>query len=58
MTPIFKIISSLYRDERGQGLMEYGLILSLVSIVVILVLMNIGETNNNTLSTVSSEMAE
>ncbi|MFX4261808.1 Flp family type IVb pilin [Pelotomaculum propionicicum] len=56
MTPILKILSRLYKDERGQGLMEYGLIVSLVSVAVILVMMNIGEANNNTLNTVANEM--
>jgi pilus assembly protein Flp/PilA len=55
---IFKIIIELYKDERGQGLMEYGLILSLVSVIVILALTGIGETNNNTLNQVSSKMVE
>jgi Flp pilus assembly pilin Flp len=53
---ISRIIRRLYKDERGQGLMEYGLILSLVSVAVILVMMNIGETNNNTIIEVSGEM--
>jgi pilus assembly protein Flp/PilA len=34
--------------ERGQGLVEYALILILVSVVVIVVLTSIGETVNNT----------
>ena len=33
---------------RGQGLVEYALILILVSVVVIVVLTSIGETINNT----------
>jgi pilus assembly protein Flp/PilA len=36
------------RGERGQGLVEYALILILVSVVVIVVLTSIGETVNNT----------
>lgn len=36
--------------------MEYGLIISLVSVVVIIVLMNIGEANNNTINTIANEM--
>lgn len=56
VTPIRKVISRLYKDERGQGLMEYGLIVAIVSVAVILVLTNLGETNNNTLNTVSDQM--
>jgi Flp pilus assembly pilin Flp len=55
---IFNIINKLYKDERGQGLAEYGLIVCLVSVVVILVMMNIGEANNNTLNQVANEMVE
>ena len=43
-------------EESGQGMVEYGLIIALVSIVVILVLTNMGESlkklfenTNNTL---------
>lgn len=36
--------------------MEYGLILSLVSIVVILVLMGIAEANKNTMNKVANGM--
>lgn len=56
VAPIYKMFSRLYKDERGQGLMEYGLIVAIVSVAVILVLTNIGETNNNTLNTVAEQM--
>lgn len=36
--------------------MEYGLIVAIVSVAVILVMMYIGETNNNTMNTVANEM--
>lgn len=35
-------------EERGQGLVEYALILILVGVVAIVVLATIGETINNT----------
>jgi Flp pilus assembly pilin Flp len=57
VAPISKIISSLYKDERGQGLAEYGLIVALVSVAIILVMMNLGETNNNTMNKVANEMS-
>jgi Flp pilus assembly pilin Flp len=57
VAPISKIISRLYKEERGQGLAEYGLIVALVSVAIILVMMNLGETNNNTMNKVASEMS-
>jgi Flp pilus assembly pilin Flp len=58
MITIIKIVKGLYEDERGQGLMEYSLILSLVSVIVILVLTGIGNVNNNTVNKIASEMKD
>jgi len=44
-------------DERGQGLVEYGLILVLIAIVVILVLGVVGHQVQNVFSNVSSALA-
>jgi pilus assembly protein Flp/PilA len=41
-------------DQRGQGLVEYGLILILVAIVVIVVLSVVGHQANNVFSNVSN----
>ena len=57
VAPILKTISRLYKDDRGQGLAEYGLIVALVSVAIILVMMNVGETNNNTMNKVADEMS-
>ncbi|MGA7988172.1 MAG: Flp family type IVb pilin [Candidatus Dormiibacterota bacterium] len=40
-------------DERGQGLVEYGLILVLIAIVVIVVVGLVGHQVNNAFSNVS-----
>ena len=40
--------------ERGQGLVEYGLILILIAIVVIVVLGVVGQQTNNVFSNVSN----
>jgi pilus assembly protein Flp/PilA len=44
-------------DERGQGMVEYGLILILIAVAVILVLGVIGHQLNNVFSNVSSGLA-
>jgi pilus assembly protein Flp/PilA len=41
-------------DERGQGLVEYGLILVLIAIVVIVVVGVVGQQTNNVFSNVSN----
>ena len=41
-------------DERGQGLVEYGLILVLIAVVVIVVLGVVGQQVNNVFSNVSN----
>ena len=41
-------------DERGQGLVEYGLILVLIAIVVIVILGVVGQQVNNVFSNVSN----
>jgi Flp pilus assembly pilin Flp len=53
---IMKMISVLFRDERGQSLAEYGLIICILSVAVMLVMMNIGRKNNDTLNQVANEM--
>jgi pilus assembly protein Flp/PilA len=41
-------------DERGQGMVEYALILMLIAIVVIVVLSVVGQQTNNVFSNVSN----
>ena len=41
-------------DQRGQGLVEYGLILILIAIAVIVVLGVVGQQTNNVFSNVSN----
>ncbi|MCR4397390.1 MAG: Flp family type IVb pilin [Firmicutes bacterium] len=48
MTSLYLRLVRFFEDERGQGMVEYGLILVLVSIVVIGVLGSVGG-NLNTL---------
>ena len=44
------------RNEKGQGLVEYALILVLVAIVVIAALMILGPIIGNTFSTINSSL--
>jgi pilus assembly protein Flp/PilA len=44
-------------DERGQGLVEYGLIVVLIAIVVIVVLGVVGQQVNNVYSNVNNGLA-
>ena len=43
-------------QEKGQGLVEYALILVLIAVVVILILTTMGRQINNTFSTISNAM--
>jgi pilus assembly protein Flp/PilA len=48
--------SAMY-DERGQGMVEYALILVLIAIVVIVILQVVGQQVNNVFSNVSNGLA-
>jgi len=53
MTRLYALISSFFvRDEEGQGLAEYALILSLIAILAIVALIFLGGQVSKTLSTV------
>ena len=45
------------RDEQGQGMVEYALILVLIAIVVIVILQVVGQQVNNVFSNVSNGLA-
>jgi len=45
-------------EERGQGLVEYALILVLIAIVVLLAVQLFGTTLNNTFETINNRLAE
>ncbi len=50
------LIDLIDRDERGQGLVEYALILVLIAIVAILALAFIGTQLSTTLSSIGSSV--
>jgi pilus assembly protein Flp/PilA len=51
-----KVLTVLDRDEEGQGLAEYALILALIAIVAIIALIFLGSQVSKILSTVGSSV--
>jgi pilus assembly protein Flp/PilA len=55
---VLKVLKRLFKGEEGQGMVEYGLIIALVAIVVIVVLTAMGgklkDTFNNITNAVPS----
>ena len=51
-----RVINAFARDEEGQGLAEYALILALISIVAISALIFLGSQVSTTLSTVGASI--
>ena len=47
----------LWRDERGQGLVEYALVIALVAIVAIAALQFLGSKANNTLNNAAGNLS-
>jgi pilus assembly protein Flp/PilA len=57
MTRLYALISSLFvRDEEGQGLAEYALILALIAILAIVALLFLGGQIKTVLSTVGNSL--
>jgi pilus assembly protein Flp/PilA len=53
---VIRIATALLRDEDGQGLVEYALIIALVAIVAIVGLQLLGSKTTNTLSNAGNAM--
>jgi pilus assembly protein Flp/PilA len=56
MALISYIVASLHRDEEGQGLAEYALILALIAIVAIIALIFLGSQVSKILSQVGNSV--
>ena len=56
MALISSLLGVLRRDEEGQGLAEYALILALIAIVAIIALIFLGGQVSSILSTVGSSI--
>jgi pilus assembly protein Flp/PilA len=55
---LLELVPKLERDEEGQGLVEYALILVLIAIVVIVILSVLGKQVNNAFSNVSNGLSQ
>ena len=56
MALITRLVAAIKRDEEGQGLAEYALILALIAIVAIIALIFLGGQVSGILSTVGSSI--
>jgi pilus assembly protein Flp/PilA len=56
MSQLLAVISSSRRDEEGQGLAEYALILALIAIIAIIALIFLGNQVSTILSTVGNSV--
>ncbi len=56
MSAINQFLATIRRDEDGQGLAEYALILALIAIVAIVALIFLGNSVSTILSTVGSSV--
>ncbi|GAB4259975.1 Flp family type IVb pilin [Thermincola ferriacetica] len=52
------MIKKLWKEESGQGMTEYGLILALIVIAVIAIMATMGGNLKNRFTTVSDELAK
>jgi len=50
------MIKRFLKDENGQGMVEYGLILALISVVVIALLASIGTSLKGKFNTIDTEL--
>jgi pilus assembly protein Flp/PilA len=56
MNLFYSVWACLHRDEEGQGLAEYALILALIAILAIVALLFLGGQISKTLSTVGNSL--
>jgi pilus assembly protein Flp/PilA len=56
MAPVTSFLAAFRRDEEGQGLAEYALILALIAIIAIIALIFLGNQVSTILSTVGDSI--
>lgn len=56
LSPYIRVMEWVNRDEEGQGLAEYALILALIAIVAIIALIFLGNQVSGTLSKVGKSI--
>ena len=54
---VLKNFTSMLNNDGGQGLVEYALIIALVSIVAMAALRSLGNSANNTLQNTSNQLS-
>ncbi len=54
---MLKSLNSMLRDEAGQGLVEYALIIALISLAAIAIMTTLGKKVNNSLSSASASLS-
>jgi pilus assembly protein Flp/PilA len=54
---ILKSLSSLHKDESGQGLVEYALILALVAFAAVVAMQTLAADINNTFSGIGTALS-
>ena len=53
---MFEMVRSMLRNEKGQGMVEYGLILALIAVVVVGTMTLMGTSLDATLVTVKGKL--
>ena len=53
---MWKMVKSALRNEKGQGMVEYGLILSLIAVVVIVTMTTMGTSLDGILTRVNGSL--
>jgi len=53
---IVEMVKSLLRNQKGQGMVEYGLILALIAVVVVGIMTTMGTNLSATFTTISGKI--
>jgi Flp pilus assembly pilin Flp len=56
MTDFFKLLQSLWREDRGQDIAEYAVMLAVILVIVVATVALIGGKSNNVFSEVASSL--